>query len=167
MKRKIGILALILAIAMCFFTIGAFAGENSGNSQMPFVDPDEISPEHPEIQTEADLVEEFEEIFGDLGGGMLFFSISVILSTLLFFPALVLMIVFIILNSNTKKKIKEYERFFGPVPQNAPTYYNPNINNIPYGAQQVNPTGSPMGTAPVGNPYIPQNDINNYQGGQF
>ncbi len=167
MKRKIGIFALVLAVLLCFMTVSAFAAEENGSSQMPFVDSDEIMPEQPDIQTEADLMEDFEEVFGDLGGGMLFFSMSVLLSTFLFLPALITMIVFIVLNSNTKKRIREYERFFGPIPQNVPTYYNANMNNMPYGAQQVNPTGSPMGTAPAGNPYIPQNDINNQQGGQF
>lgn len=167
MKKKIGILALILAIAMCFFTIGVFAGEDSGNSQMPFVDSDQITPEHPDVQTEADLMEEFEEVFGD--GGEEFF-IAVIIGTLfssLFLPALIIAIVFAVLHSNAKKKVKEYERFFGPVPQNAPRYYTPNVNNMAYQSQSVNPTDVPMGTTPIGNPYVPQNDINNQQGGQF
>lgn len=167
MKKKIGILALILAIAMCFFTINAFAEEDNGISQMPFVDSDQSSPEHPDIETETDLFEEFEEVFGE--GGEEFF-IAVVIGTLfssLFFPALIIVIVFAVLNSNLKKKIKEYERFFGPVPQNAQSYYNPNVNNMAYQSQSVNPTGAHMGTTPVGNPYIPQNDINNQQGGQF
>ena len=74
--------------------------------------------------------------------------------------------VFGVLNSKTKKKIKEYERFFGPISKNHPTYYNIDTNN-PYGAQPVNTTGMPMGTTPAGNAYIPQNDVNNQQGGQF
>ncbi len=167
MKKKIGILALVLAVLMCFLTIGAFAtGEDSGNSQMPFVDSDQITPEHPDVETEADLMEEFEEVFGDLGGGMMFCFISMMLGSILFFPSLVIMIVFIILNSNAKKKVREYERFFGPVPQNSQGYYNSNTN-MAYQGQPINPTGTPMGTAPVGNPYIPQNDINNQQRGQF
>ena len=167
MKKKIGFLAIVLAIAMCFFTISTFAGEDSGNSQMPFVDSDQITPEHPDIQTEADLFEEFEEVFGESSGPMAFVFISMFLSMFLFLPSLITMIVFIILNSNTKKKVREYERFFGPIPQNTPQYYNPDINNIHYGTQPVNPTNTPMGTAPAGNPYMPQNDINDQQGGQF
>ncbi|MBE6799805.1 MAG: hypothetical protein E7529_01215 [Ruminococcaceae bacterium] len=168
MKKKIGILALVIAIAMCFFTISAFAiSEENRNSQMPFVDSDQISPEYPDVQTEADLMEDFEEIFGE--GGKEFF-IAVIIGTLfslLFFPALIIAIVFAVLHSNAKKKVKEYERFFGPISQNSPRYYNPNVNNMVYQSQPVNPTGVPMGTAPIGNPYVPQNDINNQQGGQF
>lgn len=164
MKKKIGILALVLAIVMCFFTISAFAGENSGNSQMPFIDSDQITPEHPDVQTEADLMEEFEKVFGE--GGEEFF-IAVVIGTLfssLFFPAIIIAIVFTVLNSNIKKKIKEYERFFGPVSQNSQSYYNPNVNNMAYQSQPVNPTGTPIGTTPV---YMPQNDMNNQQGGQF
>ena len=125
MKKKIGILALILAIAMCFFTISAFAGEDSGNSQMPFVDSEQISPEHPDVQTEADLMEDFEEIFGE--GGAKIFGVSMVgaLFMSLFLPALVVVIVFGVLNGKTKKKIKEYERFFGPVPQKMPNTYTP------------------------------------------
>ena len=167
MKKKIGVLALILAIAMCFFTISAFAAEDSGNSQMPFVDSDQITPEHPDIQTEADLIEEFEKMFGESSGPMAFVFISMFLSMFLFLPSLITMIVFIILNSNTKKKVREYEKFFGPIPQNASAYCNHNINNVHYGAQPVNPTNIQMGTAPAGNSYVPQNDINSQQGGQF
>ena len=168
MKKKIGILALILAIAMSVFTISAFAeGKDNASSQMPFIDSDQISPEHPDIQTEADLIEEFEEIFGESSGPMAFVFISMFLSMFLFLPSLITMIVFIILNSNAKKKVREYEKFFGPIPQNASAYYNHNINNVPYGAQPVNPTNIPMGTAPAGNSYVPQNDINSQQGGQF
>ncbi len=167
MKKKIGILALVLAIVMCFFTISAFAaGDENGNFQMPFSDSEQVTPEHPDIQTEVDLFEEFEEVFGDLGGEMVFLMLSITLSIFLFFPALVLMIVFIIFNNNTKKKVREYERFFGPLPENKGNYYNPYVNNAPYGTQPVNPSNIPIGTAPAGNQYIPQNDVNNQQGGQ-
>lgn len=169
MKRKISVFALVLAVLMCFLTVSVFAaGEDNGYSQMPFVDADEISPEHPDIQTEADLFEEFEEVFGeDSGTFMIAVIVGTLFSSLLFFPAVVVAIVFAVLNSNMKKKIKEYERFFGPVPQNAQRYYNSNVNRMAYQSQPVNPTGAPMGTTPVGNPYIPQNDINNQQGGLF
>ncbi len=168
MKKKIGILALVLAVLMCFLTVGAFAtGEDSGNSQIPFVDSDEITPEYPDVQTEADLFEEFEKMFGEGSGKILSIAMFGVFFMSLFFPALITVIVFGILNGKTKKKIKEYERFFGPVPQSVPTYYNPNINNTPYAATPVNPTGVPMGTAPTGNTYTPQNDVNNQQGGSF
>ncbi len=165
MKKKIGILALVLALLMCFFTISAFAGEDNRNSKMPFVDSDQITPEYPEIQTEDALMEEFERMFGEGGGKVLIVTMIGAFFMSLFFPALVIVIVFGVINSKTKKKIKQYEKFFGPVPQNAPTYYNPNVNNTPYAATPVNPTGVPMGTTPAGNSYIPQNEINNQQGG--
>lgn len=167
MKRKLSIFALVLAVLMCFLTVGAFAAEDNGSTQMPFVETDEIIPEYPDIQTEEDAMEAFEELFGE-GGGVIFAVAMVgVLFMSLFLPALVLVIVFGVLNSSIKKKVKEYERFFGPVPQNAPNYYNPNIYNPNYQAQPANPTGSPMGTAPAGNPYVPQNDMNNQQGGSF
>lgn len=166
MKRKISICALVLAVLMCFLTVSAFAAtEDNASSQMPFVETDEISPEYPDIQTEEDAMEVFEDMFGE--GGEEFF-IAVVIGTLfssLFFPALIIAIVFAVLHSNAKKKVKEYERFFGPISQNAPRYYNLNIKA--YQSQPVNPTCAPMGTAPADNPYIPQNDINNQQGGQF
>lgn len=168
MKKKIGILVLILTITMFCFTINAFAiSEENRNSQMPFVDSEEISPEFPDVQTESDLFEDFEDVFGEFSGPMTFFFISIFMSGFLFFPALVTMIVFIILNSNIKKKVREYERFFGPLPENRENYYNPYINNIPYGMQPVNPKNVPMGIAPAGNQYVSQNDVNNQQGGQF
>ncbi len=168
MKRKVGILALVLSILMCFFTISAFAaGNKNGNSQMPFSGSEQVTPEHPDIQTESDLFEDFKDVFGEFSGPMTFFFISMFMSGFLFFPALVTMIVFIILNSNTKKKVREYERFFGPLPENRENYYNHYIYNTPYGTQTVNPKNVPMGTAPAGNQNVPQNDVNNQQGGQF
>ena len=168
MKKKIGILALVLAILMCFFTVSAFAaGDENGNSQMPFADSDQIFPEHPEIQTEDELMEEFEKMFGGSGKKLIFLAIASAISFALFLPSLIVVIVFGILNSKTKKKVKEYERYFGPVPQNTPGYYNPNIYNNPYGAPPVNPMGAPMGNVPAGEQNIPQNDVNNQQGGQF
>lgn len=168
MKRKLSIFALILAVLTCFLTVSAFAiSEESGNSQMPFVDADEITPEFPDVQTEADLFEEFEEVFGEQGGKMMGMVIMLFISMFLFLPSLVVMIIFIVLNSNTKKKIREYERFFGPASQNTLRYYNQNSYNPNYYEQSVNPTNAPMGTAPTGNFYAPQNDVNNQQGGQF
>lgn len=164
MKKKIGILAFILVFAMCFFTIGALAGEDNASSQMPFVETEEISPEHPDVQTEADLIEEFEEMFGEGSGKILSIAMAGIFFMPLFIPALIVAIVFSVLNGKTKKKIKEYERFFGPVPQNMPNTYNSNPYN--YQSQPVNTANAPMGTAPVGD-YVPQNDVNNQQGGSF
>ena len=164
MKRKIVILSFILAIVMCFFTISAFAGEASGNSQMPFVDSEEISPEFPDVNTEADLIEDFEEMFGEGSGKILSIAMVGVFFMPLFIPALIVAIVFSVLHGKTKKKIKEYERFFGPVPQNIPNMYNPNPYN--YKTQPVNTTNAPMGTAPTGD-YVPQIDVNNQQGGQF
>ncbi len=165
MKKKIGIIILVLAISMCLFTLSASAGEDNASSQMPFVDVEEISPEFPDFNTEADLIEDFEEMFGEGSGKILSVAMVGVFFMPLFIPALIVAIVFSVLNGKIKKKIKEYERFFGPVPQNAPNMYNPNPYN--YQTQPVNTTNVPMGTAPAENTYIPQNDVNNQQGGQF
>ncbi len=168
MKRKIGIFALVFVIALSFFTVSAFAEGDNANSKIPFEESDEIFPEHPEIQTEEELMEEFEEMFGEGGEKILIVTIIGILVSLLFIPCLITVIVFAVLNSKTKKKIREYERFFGPIPENVPGYYNPNYNNNPYyGTQSVNPMNTPMGVPPSGNPYVPENDVNKWQGGQF
>ncbi len=129
MKKKIGILALVLAIAMCLFTVSAFAGEDNASSQMPFVDSEKISPEYPDVQTEADLIEEFEKMFGEGSGKILGVSMVGVFFMSLFIPALITVIVFGVLNGKTRKKIKEYERFFGPMPQFTPAQYSPNMNN--------------------------------------
>lgn len=164
MKKKIGVLALILAIAMCFFTISAFAGDDKTSSQMPFVESEQVAPEFPDIQTEADLIEEFEKMFGEGSGKILSIAMVGIFIMPLFIPALIVAIVFSVLNGKTKKKIKEYKRFFGPVPQNMTNTYNP--NPYIYQSQPVNTTNAPMGTAPAGD-YVPQIDVNNQQGGSF
>ncbi len=166
MKRKFSILVIVLTALMCFLAIGVFAADNNSSSQMPFVETDEIMPEYPDVQTEADLMEEFEEMFGEGGGKIL--SVALVGSVFMFFfiPALVTVIVFGVLNSKTKKKIKEYERTFGFVPQNMAAYYNANTYNVNYQSQPVNTTNVPMGTVPTGN-YVPQNDVNNQQGGSF
>lgn len=166
MKRKIGILAIVV-ILMCFLTINALATENdNGVSQMPFVDSEQISPEHPDIQTEDELIEEFEKMLGEGSGKIFGIALVGVFFSLLFLPALILVIVFAVLNSNTKKKVKEYERFFGPVSGKAPVYYHSNINGMPYGAPFVNPTSTPIETNSE-NTYFPQNDLNNQQGGQL
>lgn len=165
MKKKIGIFALVFAIVMSFFAISAAAaGDENGNSQIPFVDSEQISPNQPDIQTEADIIEEFEKMFGEGSGKILNIAMFGVFFMSLFIPALITVIVFGVLNGKTRKKIKEYERFFGSVPQNVPNVYNQNSYN--FQQQPVNPTNVPFGTAPAGD-YIPQNNVNNQQGGAF
>ena len=166
MKRKILISAIILAVLSCFLTVGVFAAEDNAASQMPFVDAEEISPESPSVQTEGDLMEEFEAMFGEGSDKILSVAMIGVFVMPLFIPALIVVIVFAVLNGKAKRKIKEYERFFGPVPQNTPVTYNNGSYNGNYYTQPVNPTNAPLGNAPAGN-YIPQGDINNQQGGSF
>lgn len=58
-------------------------------------------------------------------------AISVLFFGLLFFPALILVIVFAVLNSKQKKKLHEYEMRFQYFPQQNPVNYaeNYNMNN--------------------------------------
>ncbi len=146
MKRKVFISVIILTVLMSFLTLGVFAGEDNASSQMPFVESEQITPEYPDVQTEGDLMEEFEAMFGEGSDKILSIAMVGVFVMPLFIPALIVAIVFAVLNGKTKKKIKEYERFFGPVPQNAPNTYNPGYYN--------------------GN-YAPQGDANNQQGGSF
>ena len=166
MKRKILISAIILAVLACFLTVGVFAAEDGVSSQMPFVDAEEISPEYPDVQTEDALMEEFEAMFGEGSDKILSVAMIGVFVMPLFIPVLIVAIVFAVLNGKTKKKIKEYERLFGTIPQNAPNTYNTGYYNTNYQSQPVNPTNAPMGNAPVGN-YVPQGDVNNQQGGSF
>ena len=166
MKRKILISAIILAVLTCFLTVGVFAAEDNASSQMPFVDTEEISPEYPDVQTEEDLMEEFEAMFGEGSDKILSVAMIGVFVMPLFIPALIVAIVFAVLNGKAKRKIKEYERLFGPVPQNISNTYNPGYYNMNYQSQPVNPTNVPMGNAPAGN-YVPQGDVNNQQGGSF
>ena len=126
MKRKLSIFALVLAVLTCFLTVNAFAAEDGVSSQMPYVETEEILPEYPVVTPEGDLMEEFEEMFGENGGKILGVAMVGAFTMSLFLPALVIVIIFGVLNSKTKKKIKEFERFFGPVPQNAPNTYSNN-----------------------------------------
>ena len=166
MKRKILISAIILAVLTCFLTVGVFAAEDNASSQLPFVEAEEISPENPDIQTEEDLMEEFEAMFGEGSDKILSVAMIGVFVMPLFIPALIAAIVFAVLNGKAKKKIKEYERLFGPVPYNPTNTYNPAYYNVNYQSQPVNPTNAPMGNAPAGN-YVPQCDVNNQQGGSF
>lgn len=166
MKRKILISAIILAVLTCFLTVGVFAAEDNASSQLPFVEAEEIFPENPDVQTEEDLMEEFEAMFGEGSDKILRVAMIGVFVMPLFIPALVAAIIFAVLNGKAKKKIKEYERLFGPVPYNSTNTYNPGYYNVNYQSQPVNPTNAPMGNAPAGN-YVPQGDVNNQQGGSF
>lgn len=166
MKRKLSILVFIMVAIICFLMIDAFAAEEIENSQMPFIETEEIAPEYPDVTTEGDLAEEFEKMFGEGSDKILSVAMVGMFVMPLFLPALIVVIVLAVLNGKAKKKIKDYERFFGSVPQSALNTYNYSYYNENYQSQPVNPTNAPMGNAPVGS-YVPQGDINNQQGGSF
>lgn len=157
--KKTVILSLVLALVVCFCTVTAFASAD-GNSALPYTQWEEAVPSNPELEySDEDLNAVIEEMFGENSGILMAATICITISFLLFVPALVLMIVFIVLNSKTKKKLREYERAFGVLPQNAiGVIPNQPVQNMTYSNQPINNAGVPYGANPA---------QNNQQGGQF
>ena len=175
MKKRLLITALLISALMCILTVGVFAAEENAPSQMPYFDVDDVVPENPEVEMDEGIMEMYEELFGEHASKIYAVTMAGATCISLFFPLLIITIVLGVMNSRAKKKIKEYQRFFGPVPQGAPASYNPNTYNPnpacnPYNynnyQQPVNTSNTPMGSAPVGN-YATQVNENNQQGGSF
>lgn len=173
MKKRLLLTSVIIAALMCLLTVGVFAAGENAPSQMPYFDVEEVIPENPEVETEEGIMDMYEELFGEHAAKIYAVTMAGAACISLFFPLLIITIVLGVMNSRTKKKIKEYQRFFGPMPQNAPVLYNQNTYNpngynsySAYNQQPVNTAAAPMGSAPVGN-YIPQGNENNQQGGSF
>lgn len=166
MKKRITALILILAVFTCFLSVtalGADAVKKHDLSSVPF---EEVVPEHPEIYTDDEIDDILDGIFGEDGKYFIVIWVAMVFGMGLFMPALILVIVFAVFNSNTKKKIKEYERMYGSVLQNSVNYNQYYAPNTVYQNSPVN-TGAPMGTNPGGMYYQPNNDINNQQGGNI
>lgn len=156
--KKAVILSLVLALVLCFFGVTAFAGADA-NSELPqtWSGP---APVYPELEYgDEDVDAALEEIFGENSGILMAATICLMISFLLFVPSLVVMIVFIVLNSKTKKKLREYERAFGILPDNHTGFmpYQP-VQNMPYANQPINNPGVPYGASTA---------QSNQQGGQF
>lgn len=131
MKKSVKLLALLLSLAVIagLFTVCVAAADNEV-SALPFGDYS---------YTEEFGEEELEEIFGD-GSTAAFsaFVYSLVFSFLLFLPSLIVMIVFIVLNSKQKKKLEKYCMLYGNLPPEK-TDYPPNAYNGTYNTANFNP----------------------------
>lgn len=118
MKKKALIFALVLSLLFSVFSVSSFAAGNIGEV-IPFEGDEEIAPVNPELEYGGEFDEVFElyeELFGEAGKIMLILVFVAFFFSSLFVPALVVMIVFIVLNRRARKGIDEYERIF--------VYYN-------------------------------------------
>ncbi len=166
MKRKIGIFALVLVLIMSLFTVTAFAEENF--SQLPYSQAETVD--------DFGTVDEYyEDMFGEASGTMLGAVLCMFICFFLFIPLVVTMIILIVMNSKTKKKLREYKFIYGDI-SDTPHYPQNNYGYAPYQPAQpvqpvqpvtqpnVMPNTSPMGVNPSGS--VPQGNENIQQGGQ-
>ncbi len=123
MKKRTIFISVLMCLLLIFSSFSVFAediaiiGGADGET--------EILVNDGEIVDEA-VEEDFEETFGeDFMGAMVFFIVAYMFS-MLCFPALIVMIVFIVKNNKAKKDIKEFEIRFGPMSP----IYNGNVNNF-------------------------------------
>jgi hypothetical protein len=175
MKRKIGIFALVFVLIMSLFAITVFAEDEA--SQLPYTQT--------ESSDEYESVDEFyDDMFGEEGDTVLGAVFCMIICFILFIPLIVTMIVLLVLNSKTKKTLREYKFIYGEI-SDIPRYPQNNYGyapqqSIPYQpaqpfAQSVQPNQpvaqpnvlpdvSPMGVNPSS--VVPQGNDNIQQGGQ-
>lgn len=160
MKRFVKILALLLSLTVIggLLTVCVAAADKEV-SAIPFGDYS---------YTEEFGEEEFEEIFGD--GSTAAFSAFVYalgFSLLLFLPSLVVMIVFIVLNSKQKRKLEKYCMIYGDLPPDKNDYrpnpYNPayfdsnGCNPGSYNPNAYNPNFTTNGTVDFNPQPVPDN----------
>lgn len=146
MKKFTAIVSLAVALLLCLGTVGVFAASEAS----AVADGDTLYSDY--YFADESVEEIFEEMLGEGAVKLLPVVMVAAVCMLLFIPALIVMIVFIVLNSKTKKKLREYERLYGDVPDGS-RLYNP--NNGQFGSAPFIPT----------NNYPPYN--NGQQGGQF
>ncbi len=167
MKKRV--LALLLSIALVFSlcvavsaiseqdvftddTIGAISSED-GESAILYGDEDFYLDDFDDSLYEEDYTASIEDLeymlsqFGEENVGILIATVVVIMiCSLLFLPALILLIVFAVLNSKLKKKIIEFETRISvmqqqAVPQGVPYTVAPQATT-PYTATQAEPQGT-------------------------
>lgn len=168
MKKRV--LALLLSIALVFSlcvavsaiseqdvftgdTIGAISSED-GESAILYGDEDFYLDDFDDSLYEEDYTASIEDLeymlsqFGEENVGILIATVVVIMiCSLLFLPALILLIVFAVLNSKLKKKIIEFETRISvmqqqqAVPQGVPNTVAPQATT-PYNATQAEPQGT-------------------------
>ena len=187
MKKSFAVISVVLVMLLSLGTLTAFASSFEEEFASAFEESFESSFEESfESGLQGESSEEIitsalEEALGEGAKELLPVVIVSTICLLSFFPALIVMIIFIVLNSKTKKQISEYERIYGPVENinMAPGFnpymnqgnYNPyGVNNAPVQPQNTSipsyiPQENNKPQEPTIPSYIPQE--NNQQGGQF
>ena len=136
MNKKAVIFVLVLSLLFSVFSVSSFAAEKVG-SVIPFEGDEEIAPVNPELEYGGEFDEVFElyeELFGEAGKAMLILVLAAFFFSSLFVPALVVMIVFIVLNRRARKEIDEYERIFvyyNVIDMKDQVFGNPNLSRVP------------------------------------
>lgn len=158
MKKVSLILSLVLTLLLAFGTVTAFAN-GAEIEEIPY------NFETEDIYADEDINEMLESVFGEFGEEIIGLAVISSMCLLLFVPVLVVMIVFIVLNSKTKKKIREYQnlQLYAPVNVSGIFSQSGNFQNPP----PVNVTPEPAGNNPVDyQNTVPKNNSNE-QGGKF
>ncbi len=170
MKKFASIISLVIVIVLSLGAVVAFAGSADTAEDLIPGYGDIYDFSSGEGTTEEMLDSILEELIGEGADELLPLVIVSSFCMFAFVPVLMVMIIFIVLNSKTKKKIREYENIYGPVPDNSqmiPKQYQNGGNAYGYGAYNTNPGAVENHSVPS---YIPQNNYpqeNNQQGGQF
>ncbi len=158
MKKATVILSMVLVLILSFGTVTAFAS-GAEFDEIPY------TYETEDIYADEDIEAMLESTFGEYAGDLVGLVIVASICMLLFVPVLAIMIVFIVLNNKTKKKLREYQKLQVYTPVNVSGIFSQTgtIQN----PQPVN-TNAPMGVNPGSIPNAePQNVNINEQGGQF
>lgn len=161
MKKATVILSMVLILILSFGTVTAFAS-GVEFEEIPY------TYDTQDIYGDEDIEAMLEGTFGEYASGLVGIIVVSSICMLLFVPALAVMIVFIVLNNKTKKKLREYQKMqmYAPVaPVNVCGIFSQ--TNTMQNPQPVNTNAAPMGVNPCSIPNAePQNNINE-QGGQF
>lgn len=156
MKKLVASVSVIICLLLLFSSFSVFAADvgviGSADGETGII-VDEYGEIDEEALEEYLMNSDFMEYAVVLGFGIIF-------SVLAFIPALIVMIVFIVKNSKTKKELRQYQAIYGPL-VNVGIQYN--------GYQVNNPVNAPVNTQNVNNGYNNNypNGFNNNQGGQM
>ena len=158
MKKVKLVLALVLILVFTF-SVTAFA---TGDVEIQNDESVESGVFDYEYDDGVYSEESFEEMFGEDSDAIFGLSLAIVLSAMFFLPAVIMMIVFIVMNNKTVNKIKAYELAYGVV------FTKEVINdmkNIPPQNYNYNPGAFvpqyPTGNMQNNNPSQPQTSFNN------
>lgn len=112
MKKAKIILALVLVMIFTFSVTAFATGDTEVYGGEAVQEGDVFNYEYDDGVYEE---ESFEDVFGEDSGSILALSFVMVISMMLFFPALVVMIIFIVMNNKTANKIRAYELAYGVV----------------------------------------------------